>query len=222
MNRWDVSVSKAAEIQKKLQASVRLDKLRALPRTIAGVDVSSNRFSDILYGGFVVLSFSEMREIERACATLKTEFPYVTGFLSFREIPVLLKAFEKLKAKPDLLIVDGRGIAHPRRLGIATHLEIALNIHSIGFAKSILYGKGKEPANEAGAFEYLLDPKTGEKIGAQVRTKTKCKPMIVSPGHRVTLDEAIEMCLATRGTYRIPEPTRRAHDVVNEFRRAHM
>lgn len=219
MHKWKVSVSEATTIQKQLRESVRLEKLAAPPRYIAGVDVSSNRFSNLMYAGFVVLSFPEMREVDRAFATLETDFPYIPGYLSFREIPVLLKAFEKLKTKPELLCVDGQGIAHPRRLGIATHLGLVLDIPSVGFAKSILYGVGDEPALEAGSYEYLRDPKNNEVIGAQVRSKSKTKPMIVSPGHRITVDESVNLCLLTRGTYRIPEPTRRAHEAVNAYRR---
>jgi deoxyribonuclease V len=219
--RWDVTVSEAAEIQKELQSKVRLEKL-PVPRLIAGVDVSSNRFDSMLYGGFVVMTYPELQVVETACAKQRGTFPYVPGFLSFREIPALLKAFEKLTTKPDVLCVDGQGIAHPRRMGIAAHLGLALDIPSVGFAKSVLYGKGEEPAPKAPAFAHLLDPKTGEIIGACVRTKVRCKPMVVSPGHRATLDDAIKLCLATMRKYRIPEPTRLAHEAVNAFRRAAM
>lgn len=218
--RWDVTVSEAAEIQRQLRSEIRLEKLDTQPRLVAGVDVSSNRFSNILYAGFVVLAFPDMQEIERACTMFETNFPYVQGYLSFREIPALLKAFEKLQMKPDVLCVDGQGIAHPRRMGIASHLGLVLDIPSVGFAKSILYGKGKEPLSKAPAFEYLYDK--AEIIGAKVRTKDRCKPMIVSPGHRANVDDAIELCLATVRGYRIPEPTRLAHEAVNEFRRAAM
>jgi len=219
MHSWDVSVREATEIQKKLRDSIRLEKLKALPKIIAGVDVSMNRFSNDLFAGIVILSFPELQEIETAFARHTTTFPYVPGFLSFREIPALLKAFEKLKIKPELLCVDGQGIAHPRRLGIATHLGLYLDIPSAGFAKSVLYGNGKEPRPQAAAFEYLHDPTTDDIIGARVRTKLKCNPMIVSPGYRITVDESIDFALRMTRGYRIPEPTRRAHEAVNAFRR---
>ncbi|HWO07365.1 MAG TPA: endonuclease V [Candidatus Paceibacterota bacterium] len=131
-------------------AEIRLEKLLAAPKTIAGVDVSSNRFSNELYAGVVVLSFPDLAETGRALAKATTNFSYVPGFLSFREIPVLLKAFKKLKTKPDVLFVDGQGIAHPRRMGIASHLGLVLDTPSIGVAKRVLYGVGREPAAAAG------------------------------------------------------------------------
>jgi len=227
--RWDVSVIEAAKIQNELRSKIRIEKLEKKPGLIAGVDVSSNRFSNTLYAGFVVLTFPALEEVERACATFETTFPYVPGYLSFREIPALLKAFEKLTMKPDVVCVDGQGIAHPRRMGIAAHLGLALDIPSVGFAKSILYGHAGEPKLTSGSIEYLRDPKTNEIIGAKVRTKAKCKPMVVSPGHRTSVDDAIELCLATTrlpagkaGGYRIPEPTRLAHEAVNQFRKSFM
>lgn len=215
--QWSVSPKDAAEVQRNLRSKIRIERLKKSPKKIAGVDISHNRFSNELFAGVVVLSFPELKEIDAAFAKHTTTFPYVPGFLSFREIPALLKAFAKLKTKPDLLCVDGQGIAHPRRMGIAAHLGLELGIPSIGFAKSILFGKGKEPPPEAGAFEYLFDTK--EIIGARVRTKPKCKPMIVSPGHCITVDEAVIFALSTTAGYRIPEPTRRAHEAVNAYRR---
>ena len=216
--RTDVTIAEAAAIQNELRSKLRYEKLPLL-RLIAGVDVSSNRFDPMLYAGVVVVSFPELEVVESVFAKQKETFPYIPGFLSFREIPVLLKAFEKLKTKPDVLCVDGQGIAHPRRLGIAAHLGLELDMPSVGFAKSILFGAGREPLSSAGSFEYLRDPKTGETLGAQVRTKQKTKPMIVSPGFRATVDDAINLCLTTTRGYRIPEPTRRAHEAVNEYRR---
>lgn len=215
--RWDVSRAEAAEIQRQLRARIRLGPLPHEPRFIAGIDVSSNRFSNELFAGLIVLTYPDMEEVDAGFARHTTSFPYVPGFLSFREIPALLKAFDDLKTKPDLLFVDGQGIAHPRRLGIATHLGLELEIPSIGIAKSLLFGKGNEPAPDAGAFEYLYDE--DEIIGARVRTKARTKPMIISPGARVTVDESIAFALATTRGYRIPEPTRLAHNAVNAFRR---
>lgn len=217
MDRWNASMKEAVEIQKELRSRVDVKKLKIRPRLVAGVDVSSNRFSNELFAGVVVLSFPELREVDAAFAKHTTTFPYVPGFLSFREIPALLKAFAKLKTKPDVLCVDGQGIAHPRRLGIATHLGLELDIPSVGFAKSLLYGTGNEPAPEAPAFAYLYDKK--EIIGARVRTKTRCKPMIVSPGHRIDVDGSVKLALETVRGYRIPEPTRLTHNAVNAFRR---
>ena len=180
---FDVSVSEATRIQKELRDRVRIKPLSKEVRTIAGVDVSLTRGEDTLYAGIVLLSFPELRVMESAFATGPMTFPYVPGYLSFREIPILLKAYEKLSIAPDVLIADGQGIAHPRRLGIATHLGLVLDIPTVGFGKSLLYGTGDQPASEAGSVSYIVDTKDPkEVIGAWVRTKRNVKPIIVSPG----------------------------------------
>jgi deoxyribonuclease V len=216
---WDVSVSEATKIQNQLRKDIRLEPLKHPPRTIAGADISYNRFSDDFFACVVVLSLPELTEVERVFAKGVATFPYVPGYLSFREIPTLLKAFEKLKEKPDVVMADGQGIAHPRRMGIAAHLGLVLDIAFFGCAKSLLYGKAEEPDEARGSFSYLVDPKDGETIGALVRTKDRVKPVIISAGHKVTLEESVALALETSRGYRIPEPTRRAHDLVNAFRR---
>src|SRR3954469_14536127 len=138
--RDDVTLQEARKIQEDLRASIHLEPLVVKPKTIAGVDISSNRFSNELYAGWVVLSYPDMELQERALVKAVTKFPYVPGFLSFREIPALLEAYSKLKEKPDVTMVDGQGIAHPRRLGIGAHLGLVLDIPTIGCAKSRLYG----------------------------------------------------------------------------------
>lgn len=215
---WEVDVGEAKRLQEVLQQRVRVEPLSRPPRLIAGVDVSMQRFSNHLFGGVVVMSYPDLAILETACAEYDTKFPYIPGYLSFREIPVLQKAFQKLRTQPDLICVDGQGIAHPRRFGIASHLGVLLDVPTIGFAKSLLYGNGKMPDGTRGSFAYLYQG--GDILGARVRTKDNVTPMIISPGHRITVDESIKYALTLVRMHRIPEPTRNAHTVVNEYRRA--
>jgi deoxyribonuclease V len=217
--RADVTFPEARKIQEDLRSSINLVPLKEQPKTIAGVDISSNRFSNVLYAGWIVMSYPGLDVLEHALCQSETKFPYVAGFLSFREIPALLFAYEKLKIKPDLTMVDGQGIAHPRRLGIATHLGLVLDIATIGCGKSLLYGIGDMPKEDAGSVEYLHDAKTGEIIGAYLRTKDRTKPVIISAGNKITLEESIDIARTCVRGYRIPEPTRKAHEIVNMFRR---
>ncbi len=171
-------------------------------------------------GGVVVFRFPEMVEIARASAVLPLRFPYVPGFLSFREIPVLLAALAKLKRMPDLLFCDGQGYAHPRRMGLATHLGILLDRPTIGCAKSILIGLHGDLAEKAGSWTALTDDKVGgERIGAAVRTRDGVKPVYISQGHRVSLKSAIRLTLAVGDGVRIPRPTRAADRFVAEVKR---
>lgn len=218
-HRWDVTVSEATAIQNELRTEIRLEPLKKQPKRIAGADISYNRFSDDFFACVVVLSLPDLQEVERSFATGVATFPYVPGYLSFREIPTLLKAFGKLKTKPDVVMADGQGIAHPRRMGIAAHLGLLLDTPIFGCGKHKLFGVGPEPSPERGSVCDLKDPKTNEIIGAYVRTKDKVAPVIVSAGHKITLEESIALTLQTSVGYRIPEPTRRAHNLVNQFRK---
>lgn len=205
-------------------------------RTVAGLDAAfvlggsqalkrvsrwnALRDANRAIGGVVVFRFPEMVEIERAHAVLPLRFPYVPGLLSFREIPVLLAALKKLKRLPDLLFCDGQGYAHPRRMGLATHLGIVLDRPSIGCAKSILIGSHGDLAAEAGNWVALTDAKAdGETIGAAVRTRDGVNPIYVSQGHRVSLKSAIELTLAVGDGMRIPRPTREADRLVGGVKR---
>ncbi|HXX59098.1 MAG TPA: deoxyribonuclease V, partial [Dehalococcoidales bacterium] len=157
----------------------------------------------------VVMTYPGLEEIEVSRENGAVTFPYVPGLLSFRKIPLLVEAFQKLKNIPDLVLVDGQGIAHPRRMGIATHLGILLELPTIGCAKSRLIGEYTEPGPEAGCHTNLMD--NNEIIGAVVRTRTNTKPVYVSIGHKIDLTSAIQLTLSCCAGYRIPEPTRRAH-----------
>lgn len=219
---FNLAPKDAIELQKTLRQSVRLQRLPKEIRTIGGADVSLNRFGKVAWAGVVVLSYPDLTIIDQATVEAPIEFPYIPGLLSFREIPALLLVYEKLAIKPDLIMVDGQGIAHPRRLGIASHFGLFIDVPTIGAAKSLLTGTFEEPPIEAGQHSLIRDRKTGEIIGAAVRTKPKVKPMIISPGHLITLEEAMNIALATTRGYRLPEPTRQAHELVNRARRGEL
>ncbi|MDB5237536.1 MAG: Endonuclease [Parcubacteria group bacterium] len=220
---WNVSPKEAVQIQKRLRDEVKLVPLAQPPALVGGCDVSMNRFAKEGFAGFVTLTYPELVMIDHAVVKDTIPFPYVPGLLSFREIPMLVKAWEKLKTKPDVLVVDGIGIAHPRRLGIASHLGLVLGIPTIGCAKSVLTGIYEEPGNEPGDTSYLYDKYNREEIiGAALRTKRNVKPVFVSPGHLITLQESIDLVYACVRKHRLPEATRFAHNTVNEYRIADM
>lgn len=217
MHRFDVSPKEAVAMQKELRGRIKLVPLEGEPELIGGCDVSMNRFATEGFAGFVVLN-KKLEVVDHSVIKDAIPFPYVPGLLSFREIPMLIKAWERLRTKPELLVADGVGIAHPRRLGIATHLGLVLGIPTIGCAKSVLTGVYKEPGEEPGSVSYLRDPKTKEVIGAALRTKSRVKPVFVSPGHLITLEESIEIIKSGVIKHRLPEYTRQAHLCVNEYR----
>ncbi|OWY22908.1 deoxyribonuclease V [Sphingobacteriales bacterium UPWRP_1] len=185
-------------------------------RLIAGADISFNKFSPEIYAGIVVLSFPGLQIVEQATTVAKADFPYIPGLLSFREMPALLKVWEQLQFKPDVVVLDGHGYAHPRRMGIAAHFGLATNCPALGCGKSVLVGQHGYLAAEKGSFAYLLH--NGEKIGAALRTKTGVKPVYISAGHLITLPDALNIMLLCCTRYRIPEPTRQAHLLVNRLR----
>ena len=205
---WQVTTAEAIEIQKKLAGQVSREG-DVNPRFVAGIDVSINRWAKTGTGAVVVLNYPELELLETRVVTNTIPFPYVPGLLSFREIPLLIPAFQMLTITPDLCIVDGQGIAHPRRIGLASHLGLFLDIPTIGCAKSRLCGTYNEPDLNAGSFTELLDE--NEIIGAVVRTKSGVKPVYLSTGHRISLESAIRWTLNCCRGYRLPEPTRLAH-----------
>lgn len=191
--------------------------LPAPPRTIGGADISFDRYSPVLYAAFVVFDAETLEVIDKAGVRAEATFPYVPGFLSFREVPPLLAAWERLRVRPDLILCDGQGRAHPRRLGLACHLGLWLDRPTIGCAKRRLCGTHDELAPERGSHVPLYHQ--GEHIGDVVRTRTNVKPVYVSVGHRVTLPEARDFVLRLAPPYRLPLPTRAAHHEVNRLRR---
>ena len=218
---WEIDPASAIALQERLAKRV---VRRGGPRKVslvAGVDVSTSRFSRRAWGGVVVLRSSDLALVEEQGGEAEVRFPYIPGLLAFREIPLLLDLFDRLRHKPDLLFVDGQGVAHPRGFGIACHLGLLLDIPTIGCAKSRLFGMHDDPGPEMGSSVPLLDdrgprPRT---IGRVVRTKDGTRPLYVSVGHKIGLAEAVRWTLACSGGYRLPEPTRQAHLFVTRLRR---
>lgn len=206
---WQVSPKEAIAIQQQLRGLVRIGDEFSVPRRIAGVDVGFEDANRTTRAAVVVLDFPSLQLVEYAIARLPTSFPYVPGLLSFREVPAVLAALERLAVLPDMLLCDGQGIAHPRRLGIASHLGVLLDLPTIGVAKSRLIGEYVEPGEEKGSWEALRDG--DEVLGCVLRTRARVKPLYISPGHRVSIDSARELVLACTTRYRLPETTRWAH-----------
>ncbi|PYT02549.1 MAG: deoxyribonuclease V [Acidobacteria bacterium] len=217
LHEWSLTPREAVELQKQLRERVRVVPLRKKVETIAGADISFNKFDPVVYAGVVVLRLPLLEVVEEVGVVSETKFPYVPGLLSFRETPSVLEAWAKLKTEPDAVMFDGQGIAHPRRVGIASHVGLLIERPTLGCAKSVLVGKFEEPGEERGAWTPLIDK--GETVGAALRTKTRVQPIYVSPGHLIDLAGAIELTLRCDGGYRQPEPTRRAHLLVNALRR---
>jgi deoxyribonuclease V len=217
LHDWSVTPHEAVELQKSLRGRVRIAPLERRIETIAGADISFNKFSPVMYAGIVVLRLPSLEVVEEVGVVSETLFPYVPGLLSFRESPSVLEAWSKLKTEPDAVMFDGQGLAHPRRIGIACHVGLMINRPTLGCAKSVLVGKYEEPGAERGSWTEMIDK--GEVVGAALRTKTKVQPIYVSPGHLIDVTGAIELTLRCDGGYRQPEPTRRAHLLVNALRR---
>ncbi len=207
---WNVSAQEARQIQRELASRVIRQRDFGEVRNITGVDLSFPN-KETARAAVVVLAYPSLEPVTAAVIEQLVMFPYVPGLLAFREAPAALAAFEKLSIEPDVLIVDGEGYAHPRRMGIACHLGIYLDKPTIGCAKSKLVGQYEMPAEEAGSWSELRD--RGEVIGAVVRSKANVAPLFVSIGHRVDLQSALEFTLKCVKGYRLPEPTRWAHHV---------
>ncbi len=217
LHPWQLEPAAARALQRELAERVISDRPLGPYETIGGADVSFNKWNPTLYAAMVVLRADTLEPIDRAGVVAEATFPYVPGLLSFREAPPVIAAFEKLSVRPDVLLCDGQGIAHPRRLGLASHLGLWLEIPTIGCAKSHLFGEHEEPGPERGQWAPMTDG--DETIGAVLRTRDRVKPLFVSPGHLCDLEGAIAAVLAATQRYRLPITTRMAHDVVNEMRR---
>jgi len=203
-HRWDVSTSEAAEIQRDLKRKLVIQPLERTPAVVAGVDVSVRHGR--ARSAIVLLSLPELEPIEAVTAEAPTPFPYVPSLLAFREGPVILDALGRLETRPDVLVFDAHGYAHPRRMGLATHLGILLDLPAVGCAKSCLCGTYQEPDEKRGSWTPLRSD--DEVIGAVVRTRDGVKPIFVSIGHRVDLPSAVSLVLACAPRYRLPETTR--------------
>lgn len=212
---WKITIEEARAIQKQLsELVVETDQLEEI-RFVAGIDLSGVRAGGNATAAAVLLSFPELQRVEESKVQGPLEFPYVPGFLSFREAPLMLEALRGLRTEPDLILVDGQGRAHPRRLGIASHLGLIVDKPTIGCAKSRLVGQYSELPDEVGATSPLID--RGEVVGVALRTKRGAKPLFVSVGHKVSLSTAVDLVLrCTLPGQRLPEPTRQAHFVAGE------
>ena len=218
LHPWGVSSQEAIKIQKRLRSRLDFKKLSSTIRYVAGTDVSFSKRSGLVWAGVLVFRYPELDRVEEKWAQGKASFPYIPGLLSFRELPILLKAMKRLESGPELILCDGQGVAHPRGLGLASHLGLLVDKPTIGCAKSRLVGEFIDVGKKKGSCANLWY--NGQVVGAVVRTRQGVKPLFISPGNRITLDESVKMALSCCGGYRMPEPTRQAHLLVNGLRRS--
>ena len=247
LHSWTLSYKQAMDLQKRLACKVQFTPIEKPPKLIAGLDCALSKDGQRILAAAVVLGGPNVEKglwpaigglklpdfelIETASAWQKVTFPYIPGLLSFREAPVCIAAVEKLKTEPDVFIIDGQGIAHPRRLGLAAHLGLFFDKPTIGCAKSRLTGFFEDPPPGKGAYSFLRDKESTKRkasderratndeiIGAVVRTRTNVKPVFVSVGNKCLLEDAIKITLGCTAKYRLPEPTRLAHQLVSKLR----
>ncbi|MEW6481623.1 MAG: endonuclease V [bacterium] len=213
LHPWEVSPNEAIQIQKDLKERIILkDSFERIER-VAGCDVSF--LKGVAYGAVVILNFFDLKPIEEVRISAPIKFPYIPGLLTFREGPVLLKAFEKVNNEPDIILFEGQGIAHPRRMGLASHIGILLDKPSIGCAKTPLWGRlDGEIGKEKGSYCFIKE--NGEVFGCALRTRPEIKPIFVSPGYKITLKSAIEIVLFLSPKFRTAEPLRLAHTLSKE------
>jgi len=215
LHSWNVTVKEAKDIQINLSKKINLENRIRKIKYIAGCDVSFDK--DTSYAAISIHDYKTLELVEEQSAKDKIKFPYIPGFLSFREGPVLLKALSKVKKIPDIFIFDGQGIAHPLNMGIATHMGILLNKPTIGCAKSLLCGDYKEPDSKFGSFS-KIKYKDGKTIGVALRTKDGIRPVYISCGYKINLKAAIYIILSCTDKYRLPEPSRCAHNLTQRLK----
>jgi deoxyribonuclease V len=212
LHEWDLSYGQARELQRRLAKQVRFNKLKCKPAVVAGLDCAFSKDGKTIFAAVVVIKILDFSVIETATASRRVDFPYIPGLLSFREAPVCIEAIEKLRTSPDVFIVDGQGLAHPRRFGIACHIGVLVDKPTVGCAKSRLTGDFTQPGRQKGNFSPLVDG--DEVIGVVLRTRANVKPVFVSVGHKCSLQDAINIVLKCTTKYRLPEPSRLAHQTV--------
>jgi len=217
--RWNLTPRAAMRLQESLRELVELQDRFGDIRYVAGADMAFDPETEVAFAGVIVYRFPGLEEVERRMARRKLRFPYVPGLLSFRESPVLLAAFARLRTEPDLILIDGHGRAHPRRFGIACHIGILFDKPTIGCAKSRLVGEHQEPGAVAGSTSPLM--LESERIGEVLRTRDHVRPIYVTTGHRVSLDSAVGLVRQCVDGFRIPKPTREADHYVRDLRRAY-
>ena len=217
---YPASIKEAIRVQIDMAKQVCTQDHIGSLEYIGGMDVSCKRFDPEkkVYASCVVLSSASLEVIERASIVERQDFPYIPGLLAFREAPSLIHAYDALKQKPDIIMIDGQGICHPRGLGIASHIGVLLDCPTIGVAKTILIGEPKKPLGQKAGSRIPLFWK-GKIVAMLVRTKENCKPMIVSPGHKISLETSVKLVLGASFCYRLPEPTRQAHLAANLARK---
>ena len=217
MTNWNVTVPEAVALQRELRDRLVLRPPPGFaPRLVGGADVSLDRDDPRGWAGIAVIDRSTMDTVDEATATAEIGFPYVPGLLSFRELPLLERVWERLRARPDVLVFDGQGYAHPRRFGLACHGGVLFDLPTVGCAKTLLVGRHGALGEERGARAELVD--RGEVVGMALRLRAGVKPVYVSPGHRMDVPTAVEVVLAVSAGFREPETTRRAHRLVNRIR----
>lgn len=221
LHRWEMAPEEAKAQQTAMRRLVSLEDALGEIKTIAGVDLSLNDEKNEGHAIVVVLSYPDFQIVETRYATVPLLMPYISGLLSFRESPVALEAFAQVQTVPDLIMVDGQGQAHPRGFGIACHLGVLLDVPAIGVAKSRLYGEydAAALAPEPGSIVPLKDRAHRHVIGSVVRTKPRTNPLFISPGHKVSVDSATRILLDCVRGYRLPEPTRQAHNLITEYKK---
>ena len=211
LHSWNVSVAEAIHIQEALKDRILLKNTFSEIRTVGGGDVAYSKKGNLLMGAMVVLSFPEMELLDTATAKGKVSFPYIPGLFSFREGPILIKTFQNLKLKPELIIYGGQGVAHPRGMGLASHMGLWLDLPSIGCAKTPLLSEFISPGPLKGSFEWIR--REGKKVGVVLRTKENVKPLFISPGHRIDIPTSNRLILQSCKGFRFPEPLREAHQL---------
>jgi deoxyribonuclease V len=217
LHTWDVTPAEAVRLQGTLRRGVvSRDEVPREVRKVAAMDVSYDRRSPWIYAAVVVLRVPTFEVADQAVVRSRARFPYVPGLLSFREAPAGLQGWARLRTRPDCLLCDGHGYAHPRRFGLACHVGLLVDLPTIGCAKSVLVGDYREPGQRRGSLSDLVHE--GEIVGAAVRTREATSPVFVSAGHRVSLATAVATVLSCSPRYRIPEPIRQAHALVNRMR----
>ena len=217
MHQWTSDIKEAAKTQEKLVHYVDTNSTLNDIKTIAGADVAYSKRDNAIFASVVLMKYPELIPLEKVRAQSYVEFPYIPGFLFYREGPVLAKALERLQAVPDVILFDANGIAHPKRIGLASHFGVLLDIPTVGVAKKKLIGNHHQVEDAMGAFSELeLD---AENLGYVVRTRGGVKPLFVSPGHKINSDQSRDIVISTTRGYRLPEPLRVAHIMVNKMRR---
>lgn len=217
MHRWDLTPEEAIKLQNELRNKIDLNNRVDLSkvRLLAASDLAYE--GDVGYAVLLLYSYPELTLLERVSVKRRVTFPYIPGLLAFREMPLLIEALAKLRRRPDVWLVDGAGIAHPRRMGIATHLGIYTNIPTVGCAKSHLFGRFEIPGPKKGSYSYIYDK--DEIIGAVLRTKDNVSPVFLSVGYAISLEVAIDLVLSCCEGYRLPKPLREAHNTIERIKK---